>query len=337
MTTVAELGEFGVIDRLTRDLETTDGVVLGVGDDTAILTVSPGMHILATCDAQVQDTHFRLDNGTDLAAVGWKALAVNLSDIAAMGGRPRYALVSLLLPPALDIDVLAAIYNGLREAGRRYDTAIVGGNIGRHAERLILDITLLGECRPDMTMRRDQGRAGEKLLVTGAIGEAALGLLMQERADVRAAFTAVECDYYLQALHRPIPRVEAGMWLATQGIRAGMDISDGLVADLGHLCKASGVGAIIERAALGFHEKIEHTLRDLSIDPMELVLFGGEDYEILTTVSQDRADDIQESMQRLFGLNTRIIGTLTDQEGIMLQDRDSLQSLPRRGWDHMIV
>ena len=135
MTTIAELGEFGLIARLTADLPQLAGVTTGVGDDAAVLDIGGDSVLVATCDAQVEDTHFRLRN-TSPYDLGRRVLAVNLSDIAAMGANPRFALISLLLPPSLDVAILDGIYAGLRDEAAQFDTAIVGGNVARNAERL---------------------------------------------------------------------------------------------------------------------------------------------------------------------------------------------------------
>ena len=168
MPTIAELGEFGLIARITAGLPRYADVIVGVGDDAAVLDIGCDELLVATCDAQVEDTHFRLRN-TNPHDIGRRALAVNLSDIAAMGARPSFALISLLMPPTLDVAVLDGIYEGLREEAAQFDMALVGGNIARNAERLIIDITLLGTGARNRLLRRNSAKPGDAVMVTGSL------------------------------------------------------------------------------------------------------------------------------------------------------------------------
>src|SRR5205085_3381456 len=185
MTTVGELGEFGLITRITAGLPQSPDVIEGVGDDAAILDIGGEEVLVATCDAQVEDTHFRLRR-TSSHDIGRRALAVNLSDIAAMGARPRFALISLLVPPTLDVAILDGIYAGLREEAAQFDVAIVGGNIARNEERLVIDITLLGTGTRGQLLQRSHAKPGEVLMVTGNLGSAAAGLLVLENEHLAA-------------------------------------------------------------------------------------------------------------------------------------------------------
>src|SRR5438477_12025529 len=202
MPTIAELGEFGLIARITAGLPRYADVNVGIGDDAAVLDIGCDELLVATCDAQVEDTHFRLRrrNPHD---VGRRALAVNLSDIAAMGARPRFALISLLVPPALDVAILDGIYAGLREEAAQFAVALVGGNIARNAERLIIDITLLGTGTRNKLLRRDTAKAGEAVMVTGSLGAAAAGLLISEDEQLAAKVPAESLDAVLAAQRTP--------------------------------------------------------------------------------------------------------------------------------------
>src|SRR2546423_13880815 len=249
MPTVAELGEFGLVARTTAGLPRYADVIVGVGDDAACLDIGCDELLVATCDAQVEDTHFRLRN-TNPHDTGRRALAVNLSDIAAMGARPRFALISLLLPPTLDVAILDGIYAGLREEAAQFDVALVGGNIARNAERLIIDITLLGTGTRNKLLRRDTAKAGEAVMVTGSLGSAAAGLLVSEDEQLAAKVAPENLAGVLAALNTPAPRVTAGQWLAQHGVTTGIDVSDGLAADISHICEASGGGVQIEAETL---------------------------------------------------------------------------------------
>src|SRR2546421_551281 len=226
MATVGELGEFRLIARITAGLPQSPDVIVGVGDDAAILDIGGEEVLVATCDAQVENTHFRLRR-TSPHDIGRRALAVNLSDIAAMGARPRFALISLLVPPALDVAILDAIYTGLREEAAQFDVALVGGNIARNAERLIIDITLLGTGTRNKLLRRDTAKAGEAVMVTGSLGSAAAGLLVSEDEQLAAKVGPENLAGVLAALNTPTPRVAAGQWLAQHGATAIGTICEG--------------------------------------------------------------------------------------------------------------
>src|SRR5947209_2262626 len=236
MTTIAELGEFGLIVRITAGLPQSADVIVGVGDDAAVLDIGCDELLVATCDAQVEDTHFRLRHG-NAHDIGRRALAVNLSDIAAMGARPRFALISLLMPPTLDVAVLDGIYEGLREEAAQFDVALVGGNVARNTERLIIDITLLGTGARNRLLRRDSAKPGEVVMVTGSLGSAAAGLLVLEDEQLAAKIPSENLVGVLATLRTPTPRVAAGQWLAQHDVATGMDVSDGLAADLSHICE----------------------------------------------------------------------------------------------------
>src|SRR5260221_6541799 len=289
MTTIAELGEFGLIARITAGLPRSADVIVGVGDDAAVLDMGGDELLVATCDAQVEDTHFRLQH-TNPHDIGRRALAVNLSDIAAMGGNPRFALISLLMPPTLDVAILDGIYEGLREEAEQFDVALVGGNIARNAERLIIDITLLGTGMRNRQLRRNSAKPGDVILVTGSLGSAAAGLLVLEDKQLAAKIAPENLVGVLAAHRTPVPRVAAGQWLAEQGVKTGIDVSDGLAADLSHICDASGVGACIEAESLPIQPEMAMIATLAGQEPQDLALFGGEDYEILFTAPTNRAD-----------------------------------------------
>jgi thiamine-monophosphate kinase len=333
MTTLADLGEFGLIARLTGNLNIPAGVITGVGDDAAVLRFPPGEVVLATCDAQVEDTHFRLGSSTP-ESIGWRALTVNVSDIAAMGGQPHFALISLLAPPTLDVAVLDGIYAGLRMAGDHYKTAIVGGNVARHAERLILDITLLGSGDPAHILRRSGSQPGDIIMVTGTLGAAAAGLLVQEHPDLDISTTARAT--VLAAQQRPVARVAAGQWLAANGASAAVDISDGLAADLGHICSASGVGAIIHASMLPIDEATDEVALAVGKDPIDLALNGGEDYELLCVIPQRYIPEVENDILEIVGNRVKIIGEITTGDQMLLEREGVSRPLLPSGWDHMI-
>jgi thiamine-monophosphate kinase len=334
MTTIAELGEFGLIARITAGLPRSAGVIVGVGDDAAVLDIGCDELLVMTCDAQVEDTHFRLRH-TSSHDIGQRALAVNLSDIAAMGARPRFALISLLMPPTLDVAVLDGIYEGLREEAAQFDVALVGGNIARNAERLIIDITLLGTGTRNMLLRRDSAKPGDAVMVTGSLGSAAAGLLVLEDEQLAAKIPSEKLVGVLAALRTPTPRVAAGQWLAQHEVTTGMDVSDGLAADLSHICEASGVGAHIEAESLPIQPEVVTLATLAGREPQDLALFGGEDYELVFTVPADRADVLAHELFVATGVKATAIGTICEGSAMTLFRQGMPSPLRSNGWDHL--
>src|SRR5260370_14098687 len=334
VTTVAELGEFGVIARITAGLPQFPDVIDGVGDDAAILDIGSNEVLLATCDAQVEDIHFRL-RSTNPHDIGRRALAVNLSDIAAMGARPRFALISLLMPPTLDVGVLDGIYEGLREEAEQFDVALVGGNIARNAERLIIDITLLGTGAWNRLLRRDSAKPGDAVMVTGSLGSAAAGLLVLEDEQLAAKIPSENLVGVLAALRTPTPRVAAGQWLAQHDVTTGMDVSDGLAADLSHICEASGVGAHVEAESVPIQPQVVTVATLAGRDPQDLARFGGEDYELIFTVPAYRADALAHQLFVTTGVNATAIVTICEGSAMTLFRQGKPSPLRSTGWDHL--
>jgi thiamine-monophosphate kinase len=334
MTAITELGEFGLIARLTSGLTRSPDVVAGVGDDAAILDIGGEDLLVATCDAQVEDTHFRL-RAISPHDLGRRVLAVNISDIAAMGARPRFALISLLLPPTCDVALLDGIYAGLQDEATRFGVSLVGGNVARNAERLILDITLLGTGKRDHLLQRNCARPGEVIMVTGNLGSSAAGLLVLEDQRLASHLSSEHLTNVLTAQRTPTPRVVAGQWLVQQDVKTGIDISDGLAADLAHICAASGVGATINAEALPILPEVRTIAALTRKEAQELALFGGEDYELIFTVPAERVDEIVRDMPEAAGVKATPIGTIDEQSGLTLIAQGKSSLLQAGGWNHL--
>jgi len=334
MTAIAELGEFGLIAHLTVGLPRSTDVILGVGDDAAVLDTGGEELLVATCDAQVEDTHFRLRYMSPYD-IGRRVLAVNVSDVAAMGGSPRYALISLMLPPTLDVAILDGIYDGLKAEAAQFGVAIVGGNIARNTERLIIDITLLGTVMRERVLRRDTAKPGDVVMVTGSLGSSAAGLLVLEDEQFAAKIPPESLGGVLAALRRPTPRVAAGQWLAEQGVITAMDVSDGLAADISHICDASRVGVDIEAESLPIEPEVLTIATLAGREPQDLALFGGEDYELLFTVPEDRADALSQDLLRATGVKATRIGKIREGSARTLIHQGMAVPLSSTGWDHL--
>lgn len=289
-------------------------MVLGIGDDAALLEAPAGW-LVATCDALLAGRHFAPED--DPADVGWKALAVNLSDLAAMGARPRHALLALNLPEA-DGEWLERFLDGFLAIAHEHGVALVGGNLARGD--LSITVTLLGEVAAGRALRRDGGRAGDRLWVTGALGAAAAALASLRRGERPPPDWRARLD-------RPVPRVSAGLALAGLA-HAAIDLSDGLLADLDRLCTASGTGAEIDLSALPFAPGLEALGDD---DRLAFALGGGEDYELLLALPPG----LDPRPQLADSLPITAIGTLTAEPGIRLRDaRGALRPVGAMGFDH---
>jgi thiamine-monophosphate kinase len=335
---LAQLGEFGLIARLTAGNATRPDVLLAVGDDAALLDLDPhSAHVLvATCDALVEGRHF-LRAGTTPEEIGHKALAVNLSDLAAMGAEPRWALVSLLLPPELEVALLDGVYAGMRHLARRFGVAIVGGNVSATPGPFTLDLTLLGRAERGRAFTRSGGKPGDALLVTGSLGAAAAGLMIARDPAGAASLPAETRERARLAYAAPEPRVGEGLALAATGlVTAMLDVSDGAAADLAHLCDASGVGVAVEATSLPISRETRAVCAAYNRDPAEFALTGGGDYELLFTVRPDGITAAQATVRAVGGEAT-VIGSLLDPaSGRLLRLGDGAQRpLSRAGWDHL--
>jgi len=328
---VSELGEFGLIEalsQLTSQGVADAGVLIGVGDDAAAWQVD-GSTMLATTDTLVQGVHFT--SACTWRELGWKALATNLSDIAAMGGVPQYALVSLALPGESEVDDVMQLYIGMLDAADLFHTAVVGGNISS-APVFVVTVTLLGQALADGVLTRSAAAAGDVIGVTGYLGSSAAGLRML----THSVQLAPEVTAFLRRAHlQPTPRVAVGQELVRQGVRAAIDISDGLIADLRHVCEASNVGAVVNVGQVPIHPLVRDAFPGESLD---LALSGGEDYELLFTCSREVMDAVRASVEcsaESAGCAVTAIGEITEETGLTLVDDEGAPlEQGEKGWDH---
>ncbi|HEV2237471.1 MAG TPA: thiamine-phosphate kinase [Ktedonobacterales bacterium] len=328
--------EFDLIARLTANLPGHPDVRVGIGDDAAIVRWPADRELVVTCDAQVAGRHF-LPESASPEIFGARAMAVNLSDIAAMGGEPRYALVSLLIPPETTTDWLMRYYGGLRATADTFAVAIIGGNLSGTTGPFTADVTLFGQIAPGRAIRRSGARVGDAILVTGQLGAAAAGLLAESDAGAASQASQAALAHVRDVWLHPTPRVSAGQALAAAGCATAMiDVSDGLAADLGHILQQSHVGALLEAAALPVDAATRAVARALGRAPDDLALFGGDDYELLFTVPAEQVPAAMASVTAIGATATRI-GTISDHhEGSRLRVASgAIVPLEPRGWDHL--
>lgn len=312
------MSEFELIDRLAPFLAAEGGdLLVGAGDDAAVLEVN-GRSVCLTVDVLVEGVHFRSDLSSH-ADVGYKAVAVNCSDVAAMGGRPSVALVGLCRPPAVSDDEIAELYEGMRAACERWDLRLVGGDTVA-ADALALSVTVLGDLGGGTGVRRRGALPGDRLVLVGELGAAAAAL-----AQVAAG---VDPDpRLLEAHRRPRALVAAGAALAAHGAHAMLDVSDGLGQDLGHLCAASGVGATVDWNAVPIADGVP--------DLVELVCGGGEDFALLAALPADRADEAAAAASAAEDVPAAIIGEITTgSEPILRLPNGEERPLSGLGYDH---
>ncbi len=331
---VSELGEFGLINLLAemvndsrdKQLASWQRLIIGIGDDAAAWQGDASTQ-LATVDSLIQDIHFSLGI-TSWKDLGWKAMAANLSDIAAMGGQPKYALVSLALPGDTEVDDVTALYQGMIELARQFEVAIVGGDISR-ASLVMITITILGstENRDSHILTRSAAVPGEQIAVTGYLGTAAAGLEMIT-GQLQFAPEATAC--LAREFQRPLPRIAEGRLLVKQVVKTAIDISDGLISDLGHVCEASRVGARIQVDRVPIEPEVRANFGDKSL---ELALSGGEDYELLFTGSPE----VVAQVKKAASCPITVIGEITTDnigEVTLVDSKGSPVSLGKRGWEH---
>lgn len=341
-SSLAALGEFGLIERLARFLPGRgEDTQIGIGDDAAVYRLGDRT-LLATTDALLEGVHFRRD-WTSPEDLGWKALAVNLSDIAAMGGRPSFALISLGLPPGTPVEWTEGLYRGLAEIAMRYRCPILGGDTVASPDRIYLNLTVVGETPSGDYATRSGAKPGDLLMVTGTLGDSVAGYLclkaglhLPERGESLTPAQLEAVQICIKAHRRPVPRLDvAEAVMRTHGIHAMLDLSDGLSGDVRHLARRSGVGIRLEENRLPISESLRQVALLLGKSPTELALMGGEDYELLMAVPPTHSEVVQQ-----VGLASEItitpIGEVTDPVGEITYVRSSGKEipLPQTSWDH---
>ncbi|MBB5360308.1 thiamine-monophosphate kinase [Rhodanobacter sp. ANJX3] len=319
--------EFSLIERIRSLTEQSrDDVRLGIGDDAAVLAVPAGQELAVAIDTLVEGVHF--PRGTSAVDIGWKALAVNLSDLAAMGATPAWALLALTLPEP-DQAFVKGLAEGFAQLAKPHRLALVGGDTTRGP--LSISVAVHGFVAPGKALMRSCAKVGDAVLVTGTLGDAAAGLhalahpfaVEEQRSDAR--------DLLVARLNRPTPQLAAGSALRDLA-HACIDISDGLIADLGHICTASGVGAEIDASLLPLSPSLMAIYDDASAQ--QFALTGGDDYELCFTVPMNRLADVQSDLSRL-GCGVTRIGRIVEGQGVNVRGVDGhWLETGQAGWDH---
>ena len=341
---LSDLGEFGLIDRIGKTApRNAKRAPIGIGDDAAALLLSPSATLLATTDMLIEGVHFDLKT-TDPYSLGWKAAAVNLSDIAAMGGVPRFCLTALGIPSSLTVEDISEFYRGVNACLKKFGTVLVGGDTCSSRKGLIISVTVLGEAEKMHVITRSGARPGDLLYVTGTLGDSGAGLEIlksgtgvrgQGSGEKRILKSAIRNSQsaikrLIERHLRPVPRVAEGRKLAAAEIASAMiDVSDGLSSDLGHLCAQSGVGAEIFAEQVPLSKDLR-SAKGLKQPPVEYALSGGEDYELLFTVPPGKIKKLNAMT-----IAATKIGIITRVRSMrLIDDRGQGRPLTATGYDH---
>jgi thiamine-monophosphate kinase len=328
---LGQIGEFGLIDRMRNAVRMkSNHVILGIGDDAAVLRSSPESDIVLTTDALVDGVHFDL-NYTPLESLGWKALAVNLSDIAAMGGTPLGATVSIAVPDHWCVEDLDMLYSGLARCARAYRCPIIGGDTTRSSGGCFLSIAVAGETAAGTHVPRSGAKAGDVLCITGEMGGAKTGFeILLERTDTKR---------YKKSIRRflePIPLLKTSHKLIRQfPVSSMIDISDGLASEIKHICEQSGVGCLIEEERIPVSSEAIRWAEEKKKPLSPYIFESGEEYELLFTVPRKALERNQAFSRLVRSVSIRIIGEITSpSQGIRIRSKGETMPLEFDGWDH---
>jgi len=331
---LSEIGEFGFIDRIAPlGLIRPHNVIRGIGDDCAVTKIDDNACLLVTTDLLIERVHFMRSWGP-ANILGRKSLAVNISDIAACGGVPQDAFVSIGVPDDVDLAWLDGFYAGLAGLAREYSVNLLGGDTTRSLTDIVINIAITGIVASDEVLLRKTARPGNIIALTGPTGLAAAGCELLLRGE-NALEPWAEA---LKAAHLdPRPHVPEGRYLAkSHACTAAIDISDGLSSDLSHICKQSGVGALIFEEKLPINHALREAAYHLGRDPLEWVLHGGEDYALLTSLNQDAFPSMEVAVAER-GIKLVAIGVVQEAPGIRLQRRSGHEEiLVPGGWNHFV-
>ena len=314
----------------------SSSLVAGIGDDAAVVRSSAGKETVITADLLVEDIDFRRTT-TPPYLLGHKVLAVSLSDVAAMGARPLWSMISIGVPEDVwQTDFVERLYDGVLDLANRYGVQLIGGDTSRTTENIVIDSIVAGEATAGMSVLRTGASAGDQIFVTGSLGAAAAGLRLIERGAHLAEQNlgdedSQKLDHILLRQLRPEPRVGWGIVLGEERLATSMiDLSDGLSSDLNRLCTASGVGALIDSSLLPIDERVTELCGRRALDPLQLALHGGEDFELLFTV---KPGDVSKLPRRVDGVEIKRIGEITG-EGVKISEGPRTWELKPGGWKH---
>lgn len=330
---VRDVGEFGLIDIIKSDtIFDPSMVVAGIGDDTAILKHHENKLLLATADMMIENVHF-LAQGNNGHQVGYRVVAANVSDIASMGGIPTHAMISIGVTPDMDVAYIESVYEGMKACCRAYGANIVGGDTVTSPDNLVLNVSLLGWVDEDKYLLRTNAKPGDVVMVTNVLGDSRAGLdLVLNNCRI-----SPEGEEYLLSRHYySTPRVkEMAAGVATGGITAADDISDGIGSEIHEIASSSQVGVVLWFDAIPVSDYTREVACKTGNDLTVYSLFGGEDFEVVFTASPDKADPLAKAIESATGTKVTAIGEIVNQaQGVKLLRDGKLIELEKRGYSH---
>ena len=328
-----EIGEFGFIESIKKECITSlKDVIKGIGDDCAVFGPYSGRVFLFTTDMLVEDTHFLKGNITPYQ-LGWKTIAVNLSDIAAMGGRPLFLLISLAIPAEMNVELIQDFYKGMKDICEHYEVNILGGDTVASPDKLVISVSLIGDAKENEVLYRSGARPGDSIYVTGNIGDSSAGLkiLKNEISPPKSI-----ASHFIKIHNEPKPLIKTGRIIAASQLASAMiDLSDGLLSDLGHICKESGVGAMLFKKKIPISSELKLLASRVKFNPIDLAFSGGEDYLLLLTVPKAKIKDFEILYKDKGSSPLYLIGEIREEKGVrMVNDDGSIEEISIRGFNH---
>ena len=309
---IRDIGEFGLIDRITK-MPKNKNILVGIGDDAAVYRTEKELQVLTT-DCLVEGDHFRREWFTP-KQIGMKAIEINVSDIAAMGAIPKYVLVELALPIDLDVEFVEELYKGIWKVCDKYNIEVIGGNMA-HCENIVISITLTGEVDKNNLCLRSGAKPGNFIFVSGHLGNGRAGLrLFQE--DLKGL------EQVRKSYLEPKAQLETALKIAPYA-NSMIDVSDGLAPEIKHICDESNCGAIIYKDKIPIKDEVRNVARTLNEDEYDYALFGGEDFELVCTVSKENIDK----------LNGFLVGEITETKEIRLSSNGKETLIDKKGYNH---
>ena len=331
--TLKDLGEAGIIQLIQGKVsqKLPSYVKKGIGDDCAVLETSGDRVLLVTTDTLIEGIHFT-DQTFSPEALGWKALAASISDIAAMGGRPRTAFLSIGLKPDSKVGFLESFMVGFHGLADKIGIVLAGGDTVESPTSAVITVTLLGDCLLEHVVYRSGARVGDDVWVTGPLGNAAAGLFLLQNKQAPAP-SGYEC--LVRAHQKPMPPIDVGQALGESGFAHAMiDISDGIAKDLGHICEQSGVGAVLQATSIPMSSHLLKLAAEAEKNPFQWALHGGEDYEFLFTASPADKENIESLTAKHSGRPAVKVGTIAQEDGILLAGQRGKVPLKSGGYLH---
>ncbi len=314
---IKDIGEFGLIERIRKKVKLySKDVVVGIGDDTAVLNYDKNNYLLFTTDTLVENDHFSLKYSTP-KQIGMKAIEQNVSDIAAMGGLPKHAVISLALPNNISVEFVDTLYNGINKKSKKYGISIVGGNI-THSKEIVVNVAMLGFVEKRCLTLRKMAKIGDLIFCSGNVGKSAVGLeLLRNNLKGKSIKNHLE----------PKSRLGLARKLVKAGINSMIDVSDGVASEVRHLCEESGVGAVVYASSIPISKNAIIDSRKLKRGAVDFALYGGEDFELVFTADKSR-------LRQLKKYDVTVIGEIVDRKyGIKLIKNNKKRNL-QSGFDH---